>query len=325
MKLGNLTIDGRVVSAPLANIAGSAYRTLARRHGAALVVSEMVSVEGLVRDNHKTCSMLRFREEERPVSIQLFGRDPAVLARACKIVQDTGVDMIDLNLGCPARKIVNKCGGAALMQDLKLMESLFRAAVDAVKIPVSAKFRSGWDRESSNFIEVGKLAEDCGIAMLTLHPRTRASGFRGRSDWSKIRILKESVSVPVVGSGDIVSPQDAVDMINQTDCDMVMIGRAAMGAPWILDRVDRVLRGESDPGEPSLEQKVEICLEFARLMIGDFGERSGALKMRKHLAWYTRGWRNISRIKPHMFSVTCYDDIQAVFDRYLRDEVRLTA
>ena len=325
MKLGNLSLDGRVVSAPLANIAGSAFRLFARRFGAALVVSEMVSIEGLVRGNRKTCSMLHYREDERPLSVQVFGKTPESLSEACKVVADAGVDMIDLNFGCPAKKIVSKSGGAALLKDLKLTESLFRAAVESVDIPVSVKFRSGWDQESTNYIEVGKIAEDCGVAMLTLHPRTKASGFKGRADWSKIGVLKESVGIPVVGNGDINTPQDALDMIGQTNCDLVMVGRAALGAPWIFERVDRVLRGQPDPGEPSLEEKIRICLSYTRYMIEDYGEESACFKMRKHLIWYTRGWRNISSLRPEMFSVSTYDDIASLFDRYLTTTQHQTA
>jgi len=317
MKLRNLTLDGIVVSAPLASISGSAYRALAREFGAALVVTEMVSAEGLVRSNRKTMGMLRFRQAERPVSMQIFGRTPESLSEACRIVADSGADVIDINLGCPAKKIVSKCGGAALLKDVKLVESLLTAAAGAVQIPVSVKYRSGWDNENTNFIEIGKLAEDCGVAMLTLHPRTRTSGFSGKADWSHIRMLKEAVSISVIGNGDITSPQDAVDMINQTGCDLVMVGRAAMGAPWIFRRVDDVLRGLPDPGEPGLEKRISICLRFARLLIEDFGERSACFKMRKHLTWYTRGWKGISKYRPEMFSVESYDDIVGFFDRYL--------
>jgi tRNA-dihydrouridine synthase B len=309
-------MSGKVISAPLANISGSAYRVLARESGAALVVSEMISTEGLVRGNRKTLSMLRFRAEEHPVSMQLFGRSPQTLAEACKIIADTGADIIDLNLGCPAKKIVRKSGGAALLRDLRLAESLFSAAVKAVDMPVSVKYRSGWDSESTNFLKVGEIAEDCGIAMLTLHPRAGTSGFKGRADWTKIKMLKSTVSIPVVGNGDIASPTDAAAMIDQTGCDFVMIGRAAMGAPWIFRRVDEVLRGLPDPGEPDLRTRIDICLRFARLLIEDFGERSACFKMRKHLTWFTRGWKDISRYRPRMFSVESYDDIVNLLSQY---------
>lgn len=313
-----------MISAPLASVSCSAFRLLAREFGAALVVSEMISAEGVVRGNRKTLDMLRFRAAEQPLSIQLFGKSPDSLAEACRIVADTGVAMIDINLGCPAKKIVNKCGGAALLKDLKLTESLLTAAANAVDLPVSIKFRSGWDSDSTNFIEVGKLAEGCGIAMLTLHPRTKSLGFKGKADWSKIKMLKEAVSIPVVGNGDVIVPQDAVDMIDQTGCDLIMIGRASMGAPWIFKRVDSVLRGNQDSGDPNRREKIDVCLRFARLMIEDFGERSACFKMRKHLTWFTRGWKNITRYRPEMFSIETYDDIVRLFDRYLsgyREEI----
>lgn len=318
-----LSLNGQVVSAPLANIAGSAYRTMALSYGAAISYSEMISVDGLVRGNRKTMAMLALREDEKPVCFQIFGHDPGFMSDAARMVEQTGCAMIDINFGCPAKKIVKNSGGAALMKDVKLAEQLISAVVDAVNIPVSVKFRSGWDRESEAFIEFGKMAEGCGASYLVLHPRTRASGFRGKSDWSKIKQLKDSVSIKVIGSGDVSTPQEAKQMLDETGCDYVMIGRAAMGAPWVLRRIDSYLKTGNDPGEPALEKKIEIMLAFARLMIDDFGERSACLKLRKHLAWFTRGWRNVSKLRPLLFSVESYAEIGDILRSYLikMDEV----
>ncbi len=317
MSSKKLSLNGKVVSAPLANIAGSAYRTMALRYGAAIAYSEMISVDGLVRGNRKTLDMLTLREGERPVCFQIFGHDPQMIRDAAQIVARTGCDMIDINFGCPAKKIIRNFSGAALMNNLELAEKLISAAVDAVDIPVSVKFRSGWDRESMTFIEFGRMAEACGASYLVLHPRTRASGFRGKSDWGKLKLLKENVNIDVIGSGDINTPEDARDMLEETNCDYVMVGRAAMGAPWIFQRIDHYLRTGDDPGEPSLDKKIEIMLEFCRLMIDDFGERSACLKLRKHLAWFTRGWHNVTKIRPLMFSVEKYDDIEKILYDYL--------
>jgi nifR3 family TIM-barrel protein len=317
MRDKKLSLNGKVVSAPLANIAGSAYRTMALRYGSAIAYSEMVSVDGLVRGNRKTLNMLRLRGGEKPVCFQIFGHDPKMMYDAAQIVAQTGCDMIDMNFGCPAKKVVRNSSGAALMNNLDLAEKLISAVVEAVDIPVSVKFRSGWDRESMKFIEFGKMAEACGASYLVLHPRTRASGFKGKSDWSKLSFLKESVSIDVIGSGDISTPQHARRMLDETGCDYVMIGRAAMGAPWIFRRIDTYLRTGDDPGEPSLNDKIEIMLEFCRLMIDDFGERSACLKLRKHLAWFTRGWRNVTKIRPLLFSVESYADIEKVLRNYL--------
>ncbi|HEQ97953.1 MAG TPA: tRNA dihydrouridine synthase DusB [candidate division Zixibacteria bacterium] len=314
-----LSLNGKVVSAPLANIAGSAYRAMALRYGAAIAYSEMISVDGLVRGNRRTLDMLRLREGEKPVCFQIFGHDPKMIYDAARIVAGTGCDMIDINFGCPAKKVVRNLSGAALMNDLELAEKLITAVVTAVDIPVSVKFRSGWNRESMSFIEFGKMAEACGASYLVLHPRTRASGFKGKSDWSKLKLLKESVGIDVIGSGDISTPEEAGRMIDETGCDYVMIGRAAMGAPWIFQRIDHYLRTGDDPGEPPLDQKIEIMLEFCRLMIDDFGERAACLKLRKHLAWFTRGWHNVTRIRPLMFSVENYRDIEKILYNYLND------
>jgi tRNA-dihydrouridine synthase B len=319
MNVKKLSLNGKVVSAPLANIAGSAYRYMALRYGAAIAYSEMISVDGLVRQNQKTLSMLKIRPDEAPVCMQIFGHDPALMHDAAQLVAETGCAMIDMNFGCPAKKVIKNLNGAALMNDLGLAEELISAVVKAVNIPISVKFRSGWDRESMQFVEFGKMAEACGASYLVLHPRTRASGFKGRSDWSKIRILKEAVNIDVIGSGDINTPQEAGQMIAETGCDYVMIGRAALGAPWVFRRIDEFLKTGNDPGEPRLERKIEIMLEFCRLMIEDFGERPACFKLRKHLAWFTRGWRNVSKIRPLMFAVESYDDIEKILRDYLFD------
>ncbi len=319
MSRKKLSLNGQVVSAPLANIAGSAYRYMALKYGAAIAYSEMISIDGLVRENEKTHSMLRIRPDEAPVCLQIFGHDPALMHDAAQLVAGAGCAMIDMNFGCPAKKVIKNQNGAALMNDLDLAEKLISAVVNAVDIPVSVKFRSGWDRESMHFVEFGKMAEACGASYLVLHPRTRSSGFKGKSDWSKIRILKEAVNIDVIGSGDVNTPQDAAQMIEETGCDMVMVGRAAMGAPWIFGRINEFLETGNDPGDPPLGKKIDIMLEFCRLMIEDFGERPACFKLRKHLAWFSRGWRNISKIRPLMFAVESYDDIENILRDYLFD------
>jgi len=318
-----LTLDGQVVSAPLANIAGSAYRTMTLKHGVAIAYSEMLSAEGLVRTNRKTLNMLKKRAGEEPIAIQIFGHNPESVYAAAQIVAETGCQMIDLNFGCPAKKIVKNLSGAALMKDLQRAEELISAAVKAVDIPISVKFRSGWDRQSEQYIEFGKMAQDCGASYLVLHPRTRSSGFKGKSDWNKIKLLKESVSIKVIGSGDVTTPQEAARMLSETGCDYVMIGRAGMGAFWLFERVDKFLRTGVDPGEPSLEDKIKIMLEFCELMIEDFGERPACLKLRKHLAWFTRGWRNVSSIRARMFTVESLADINNILQEYLQGSERV--
>jgi nifR3 family TIM-barrel protein len=314
-----LSTKGKVVSAPLANISGSAYRVMARNYGAAITYSEMISVDGLLRGNRKTLAMLRLRQAERPLAFQLFGHKPELMGEAAKLVQDTGCDIIDINLGCPAKKVVKNDAGAGLVKDLKLVEKVISAVVKATNLIVSVKFRLGWDHDRINFLQVGKIAEDCGASLLVLHPRTRSDGFKGHSDWSKIGELKQHVSLPVIGSGDICCPADAKRMLAETGCDMVMVGRAAMGAPWLFERIDHYLREGIDPGDPDLPDRIEIMLKFARLMIEDYGERSACLKLRKHLAWFTRGWQHASSYRPLMFSVTSYDDIIELFDRYMQN------
>jgi len=314
----NLSLSGQVISAPLAGVAGSAYRTISRRYGAALVYSEMISADGLVRKNHKTLSMMKIRPQEKPVCMQLFGHEPETIAAAVRIAAEYGADMIDLNFGCPAKKVIKNLGGAVLMKDLQLAERIIRAAALASSLPISVKFRSGWDRDSLAYIEFGKMAEAAGASLLVLHPRTKVSGFSGKSDWSCIAHLKQAINIEVAGSGDVATPQDARRMLEETGCDYVMVGRAAMGAFWNLRRMDTYLKHRYDPGEPPLEERVSVMLEFCRLMIEDYGERSACLQFRKHLAWFTRGWPHAAVLRPRMFTVEKYSDVVAVLDECRR-------
>jgi len=314
-----LSLKGRVVSAPLANISGSAFRVIARNYRAALVYSEMISAEGLVRSNRKTLNMLRLRAEEHPLCFQIFGHNPKSMGEAAKITVDTGCDMIDINFGCPAKKIVKNYSGAALMQDLKLVEEIISSVVNAIDIPVSVKFRSGWDLDNLTYLEVGKIAADCGASYVVLHPRTRSQGFRGESNWNHLKQIKQAVNIQVIGSGDIKSPQDARKMLDESGCDLVMIGRAAMSAPWIFKRIHEFLETGVDPGDISVNEKITTMLWFSRLMIDDFGERPACLKLRKHLAWFTRGWKNASQMRPRMFAVETYNEIENLLSDYLQD------
>jgi len=318
-----LNLKDKVISAPMANIAGSAYRVMALRCGAALAYSEMISADGLVRGNKKTLAMLRLRAGEKPVCFQIFGHDPDVIHDAARIVEQSGCDMIDINLGCPAKKIVRNSGGAALLRDLKTVDRIVSSVVKAVDIPVSIKFRSGWDYENPIFIELGKIAESCGASYLVLHPRTKSSGFKGKSDWEKIKALKDAVGIKVIGNGDITNPAEARRMLDETGCDYVMVGRAAMGAPWIFRRIDTYLKTGIDMGQPADEEKIRIILEFVRLMIDDFGEYSACLKLRKHLAWFTKGWQSASKIRPRIFSVKTYHDIESILITYAKDPERI--
>lgn len=289
MKISALTIDTPLVLAPLAGYTDSPMRRIARRFGAAAVWTEMVSAEGAVRGSEATLALLGFRPEERPIVFQLFGANPGSMAGAARLVQRLGPDAIELNVGCPARKVVKGGSGAALMRDAGLLAEVATALVDAVSVPVTAKIRSGWDDRSVNAPEVAGILEECGVSAVTVHPRTRALGFKGRADWTVIAAVRSAVGIPVIGNGDIREPADALRMMEETSCDAVMVGRGAVGNPWLFSRAVAMLERGNDPGPPSAADRLAMVIEHLDLMVEAKGERSGVMEMRKHIVAYLRG------------------------------------
>ena len=324
MKLGNLNLKGRALAAPLAGISNRPFRVLATRLGAALTYTEMVSSEGIIRRQKRTMAMLKFQPDEQPLGIQLFGANPEVMGQAAMIVgQQFRPDLIDINFGCPVKKVVQKNGGAAVLKDLVLTGEIIRAVVEAAgDIPVTIKIRSGWDETTPVYIEAGLIAQQAGAAGVTLHARSRSRGFAGEADWSAIKKLKEVVAIPVIGNGDIKTPLDASRMIDQTGCDAVMIGRVSFGDPFIFGRVNHYLEtGELLP-EPSIPETIELALEHARLMTEVYGEERGAKMMRRHLGWYVKGWPGATELRPLLFQVKSIEDIKTVFNSFI-DKNRL--
>jgi tRNA-dihydrouridine synthase B len=317
MNIGNLILPGRVFLAPLAGVADSPFRIIAKRFGAALVYTEMVSAEGTIRDNPGTLRLLDFSLEERPIAVQLFGANPQSIASACRQINSIGPDIIDLNCGCPVRKVVKTGGGAALLKDLRLLKEVIWALVRSTEFPVTVKIRSGWDKDSLVALEVVGIAQECGAAAITIHPRTQKDGFSDKADWNLITEIKKSVSMPVIGSGDVFSPQDAKEMLEQTGCDAVMIGRGALGNPWIFYRTNHLLKhGELLP-EPSMEERIKICIQHAELSVSQFGEKRGIRKMRKHMAWYTSGTTGCRELRQKLFMLETLEQVKQTFDEYL--------
>jgi len=312
MNIGNLNVPGRAFCAPMAGISDPVYRLLARRLGAAVVYTEMISANGLVRENRKTAAMLRFDEAERPIGLQLFGAEPDIMHQAARLASAMAPDLIDINFGCPVKKVVTRNGGAAILKDLGLTRDLVAAVVAGSTVPVTVKLRSGWDEETKVFAEAGRAAAAAGAAAVTLHARTRSNQFGGRACWDDIRRLKEAVPIPVIGNGDIVAPQDALRMIEETGCDAVMIGRAAMGNPWIFREVNQFLETGRLLSPPTLEEKIELILEHARLLIAAYGERTALLKMRGNLARYSRGWRHAAQLRQAMMKIETFTSLQVL-------------
>lgn len=322
MKIGNLILDGKLFLAPLAGVADSPFRHLAKRFGAALVYTEMISAEGLVRGGRGSLRLLRFRPEEKPIGVQIFGTDPERMASACQLVSKSMPDLIDINCGCPVKKVVKKNGGAALLKDLKLLEKIIKSVVKATQFPVTLKIRSGWDQHNLVAVRVAKMAEVCGISAITIHPRTQKDSFSTKADWNIIALVKKELRIPVIGSGDLFSPQDVRNMLDRTGCDAVMIARGSFGNPWIFSRTNHLLiKGELLP-EPSLEERIQTCLEHTELSVKEYGESVGVKRMRKHLVWYTRGMVGAKELRQKLFVLDDLDGVKRAFHEFLEQTRR---
>lgn len=300
MVIGDVALDSPFILAPLAGYTDSPMRRLARRLGAAMVWTEMVSAEGAIRESDKTFALLAFDPSERPVAFQIFGARPESVAQAAVRVARLRPDIIDLNAGCPARKVVRSGSGAALMTDLGLLGEVATALVEATDLPVTAKIRSGWDAGSINAVDAALALEHAGARAISIHPRTRSQGFEGSADWSIIRDVKGAVGVPVIGSGDIRTPDDALEMLHRTSCDGVMIGRAAVGNPWIFRSARELARVGRLPAPPSRAEKIRLAVEHLDLMVEAKGERRGVFEMRKHLVAYLRAFPGASSLRAEL-------------------------
>lgn len=305
--------------APLAGVSNRPFRVLAIKSGAAITYTEMVSSEGIIRNQTRTKEMMAFNNDEQPLGIQLFGGNPETMRQAAEITaKEFNPDLIDINFGCPVKKVVRKNGGAAVLRDLVLTEDIIRATVEgAGQCPVSIKIRTGWDEANPVFEEVGHIAEKAGAKAICLHARSRAKGFSGDADWSSIKLLKKAVKIVVIGNGDIKNAIDAKNMLDETGCDSVMIGRAALGNPFIFRQINQYLETGTLIQEPTLTEKIEMARLHAQLMKEQFGEERGAIMMRRYLGWYVKGFRGAAELRPKLFSVKSIADIDKIFSDYV--------
>ncbi len=302
----------KLILAPMAGISETIFRTLCRKHGADMVFSEMVSAEGIRHNAGNTTALIHFKEEERPIGIQLFGSNPKHLAYAAQYVEEhVQPDFIDLNSGCPVPKVIRKNGGAALMKDPKLFRNILTHMVKAVKTPVTVKIRSGWYKHDWIDIELAKIAEACGAAAITLHPRSKTMGFSGHSFWERITLVKQAVNIPVIGNGDITKPRHAIDMFTQTGCDSIMVGRGIYGNPWIFNQIKQLLSGE-EPVFPSQKEKLETALIHLDSYIQQWGEKPAAREMKRHIAWYVKGMLGASTIRDKIFRANSTGELKEV-------------
>ncbi len=290
MRIGNVEIDGKVFLAPMAGVTDLPYRILARELGCSLLYSEMISDKGINYRNCHTLEMLKSEERERPLALQLFGAEPNSIAEAAKYVDNLGIaDIIDINMGCPAPKVVKNNEGSALMKDPKLAAEIMKAVVKAVNVPVTVKIRKGWDAKSVNVVEMAKIAEASGIAAIAIHGRTREEYYTGHADWDIIAEVKQQINIPVIGNGDIRTCQDAKRIFEKTNCDAIMIGRAAQGNPWIFRTLRHFLKTGEELPVPTLEERKEIIRRHLDMLLEYKDDYIGPREMRKHATWYTKG------------------------------------
>lgn len=297
MNIGGLSLKNEVFLAPMAGITNLPFRSIVRQFGCGLAFTEMISANGLVRGMEKTRRYLDSSPQDRPLGVQIFGQDPAVLARAARIVTDGGgADLIDINMGCPVKKVVRAGAGAALMKDPEQISCIVKAVRSATTLPLTVKIRSGWRRGEINALEVSRRAEDSGADAVIIHPRTADQGFGGAADWNVIAQVRKALRIPVVGSGDIRNPDDARRMLDTTGCAALMVGRAVLGNPWIFADILARLRGES-ASPPALALREALIREHLEREIASRGEYCGTRDFRKHLLWYTKGLRNGARFR----------------------------
>jgi len=310
--IGKVPLANQVVLAPMAGVTDRAFRIIAKSFGCGLVVTEMISDMGLVYGQSRTQRIADTTGEVRPVAVQIFGSDPGSMGRAARIVQELGADIIDINMGCPTPKIVKNGEGAALMLDIPRCRQIIRAVVAAVQVPVTVKMRSGWDQAHITCLELARAAQEEGAAAITLHPRTRMQFFSGSADWTLIKLVKDQVQIPVIGNGDIHTAPDAGRMLTETGCDAVMIGRAALGNPFLIRETLEFLRSGQIMAPPSREERIETALRHLHLAIEFKGEWVAVREMRKQLAWYIKGRPGAAHLRTQLNSATSLDQILAI-------------
>ena len=316
MQIGDIKLAAPLALAPMAGITDLPFRLICRRLGCCMTVSEMVSAKGLLYKNVKTTEMLRIDDGERPTAIQLFGSVPEELAEAARMVEASGADMIDFNMGCPMPKIVNNGEGSALMKQPQLAHDILAAMVKAVKIPVTVKFRAGWDDSSRNAVEIAKAVEAAGVSAVAVHGRTRQQFYEGKAEWGIIAEVKQAVKVPVFGNGDIFTVEDGLRMLAETGVDGLMIGRGADGNPWIFRELAAVLRGEERPAAPSLQERLAQAAEHLDMLIDYKGEHISVKEMRRHISAYLKGMPHAAEFRGRFHKVDTREQFMELLAEY---------
>lgn len=317
MKIGNVTLDNKVFLSPMAGVTDLPFRLICKEQECGMLYTEMINAKALCYDDQNTKKMLKIEEEEHPVAVQIFGSDPAFMGGAAEILNEYPNEILDINMGCPAPKVIKNGDGSALMKNPKLAEEVLKSVVKNSKKPVTLKIRKGWDDNNINAVEIAKIAEASGISALAIHGRTREQYYSGKADWDIIAKIKESINIPVIGNGDVFEVEDAINMINKTNCDAIMIGRGAQGNPWIFKRINCYMKtGEILP-EPTGEEKINTALKHLKLAIDEHGEYVAVREMRKHIAWYLKGLRGSARLRDEINKIESYEEVVNKLRDYL--------
>lgn len=316
LKIGSVLLSSPVVLAPMAGVTDPPFRAIVKEFNPGLVCGEMISAMALHYNSQKTREMIQIKAFEKPVSMQIFGADPGIMAEAASFLEGEGADIVDINMGCPVPKVVKSGEGAALLKDLPRAAAIIRKVVASVKIPVTVKFRVGWDSHQIVASQIARIAEEQGAAGVALHARTREQFYQGKAQWDYVAEVKRKVSIPVIGNGDVDSPQAAQAMMEQTGCDGVMIGQAALGRPWIFGQVVHYLEKGVILPDPSTHRKFKIIEKHLQLQLQYSGEHRGLLEMRKHLSWYLKGMPGAAKLRDQINTLTTVDSLREVLREY---------